>query len=72
MQRLENAVRYVLPVHDASAVVRLAVAEQDCCPFFSFDISLHGATFDLTIGTPPAGLEMLEELTGLEALSPRR
>ncbi len=57
-----GGVRIDLPIAALGDVSSLAVAEQECCPFFSFDIALRGLRFTLTITAPPEGMPMLEEL----------
>ena len=57
-----GGVRIELPIDALGTIAGLAVAEQECCPFFGFDIALQGAQFTLTITTPPAGRSMLDEL----------
>lgn len=39
-------------------------AEQDCSPFFGFELTLHGEVFTLTIRSPDDALPLLGELTG--------
>lgn len=57
-----GGVRVDLPIAALGEVSALAVAEQECCPFFSFDIALNGPRFTLTITAPPEGMPMLDEL----------
>ncbi|GAA3566138.1 hypothetical protein GCM10022197_22500 [Microlunatus spumicola] len=63
-----GGVRYRLPVTALADTAALAAAEQACCPFFRFDLSLRHDTFTLTIRTPPKGLPLLAEITGLPDL----
>lgn len=68
-QRLPGgALRYQLPVAALGEAAALAATEQACCPFFRFDLSLHHDTFTLTIRTPPEGLSLLGEITGITDL----
>lgn len=61
-RQLASGVRIELPVEALSQISALAVAEQECCPWFTFDIALRGPRFTLTITAPPAGKPMLDEL----------
>lgn len=61
-----GGLRYRLPIAALAQAAELSAAEQTCCPFFSFDISLRQDTFVLTIRTPPAGDAMLAELAGVD------
>ncbi|NDL55675.1 MerR family transcriptional regulator [Phytoactinopolyspora mesophila] len=67
LQRFTGGVRVELPMTALAAVSELAVAEQQCCPFFTFDISLHGVVFFLTITAPSEGMPMLDDLIGVPA-----
>lgn len=67
-QRLGGGVRYHLPTVDLADATALAAAEQACCPFFGFDISLHHDTFTLTVRTTPEGRSLLAEITGIADL----
>jgi MerR family transcriptional regulator, copper efflux regulator len=66
-QRFTGGVRVELPITALATVSELAVAEQQCCPFFTFDISLHGAVFFLTITAPPEAMPILDDLTSIRA-----
>ena len=65
VHRIAGGVRCQLPITLLAQVASLAAAEQQCCPFLSFDISLRGAVFTLTVRTPQEGLPLLADLTGL-------
>jgi DNA-binding transcriptional MerR regulator len=67
--RISGGVRYRLPIALLAETSTLAASEQECCPFFGFDISLRGGAFTLTIRTPVEGLSLLAELTGIDELS---
>lgn len=55
--------RLDLPVESLAEVAELARAEQECCPFFEFDLTLRGSRFTLTITAPPEGQPMLADIT---------
>lgn len=59
-----GGVRVLLPIGVLPETAALAASEQECCPFFAFDIALHRDSFMLTIRTPPEGRDMLAELIG--------
>ena len=59
---MPGGVRVELPVDALSRVAALAAAEQECCPFFTFDIALRGSQFTLSITAPPEGMSLLDEL----------
>lgn len=61
-RRVAGGARVELPVDVLSQISALAVAEQECCPFFTFDIALRGPRFTLTITAPPEGTPMLDDL----------
>ena len=63
-EEIAGGVRVSLPIGALSEAAALAASEQECCPFFAFDIALHRDSFTLTIRTPPEGRNMLVELTG--------
>jgi len=67
-QRLTGGVRYCLPIDALAEAAALAAAEQACCPFLRFDLSLHHDTFTLTIRTTAEGLSLLGEITGIADL----
>lgn len=45
-------------------LVRLVVAEHDCCPFFGFAIVLDGDGLRLEVTAPPEGEPLVTELFG--------
>jgi hypothetical protein len=48
-------------------VAALAVAEQECCPFFDFRIHLDGPVLHLEVSTGTDGAELLGDLFGTAA-----
>lgn len=60
--RSDGAVRMDLPTRLLTEVADLAVAEQQCCPFLTFEFSLHAKRFTMTVTTSPGGQVMLDEL----------
>ena len=61
-RRVAGGVRVELPVEALNQISALAIAEQECCPFFTFDIALRGPQFTLTFTAPPEGMPMLDAL----------
>jgi acyl-CoA reductase-like NAD-dependent aldehyde dehydrogenase len=65
---LANGIRLVFgPAVSTSDVVRLAVAENDCCPFFGFAVTIDGRGFALEVTAPPDGQQLLADLFGSPA-----
>ncbi len=62
--RTAHGVRIELSTDDLTAAVSLAAAEQECCPFLGFEVTLHGRAFTLAISAPTEGLPMIDELLG--------
>ena len=59
VERLPDGGRAVrLPADRAAAVAQLIVAEQQCCPFFSFRLTFAGAHIEL-VAQAPGGAETL-------------
>ena len=54
-----------------SQLAAVAAAEHDCCPFFSFAISLNAGGVSLDISAPPTARPLVDVLLGLPA-NPRR
>jgi hypothetical protein len=48
-------------------LARLAVAEQDCCRFFAFAITVDGRGVGLEVEAPPDALEIVTALFGAPA-----
>lgn len=66
VERVAGGVRCVLPIDRLAAGAGLAAAEQACCPFFGFEMTLRGDVFTLTIRSPDHALPLLEDITGLD------
>lgn len=62
--RTPHGVRIEMSTDDLTVAVSLAAAEQECCPFLGFEVTLHGRVFTLAISAPPEGLPMIDELIG--------
>lgn len=65
VERIAGGVRCALPIDRLPETSALAAAEQACCPFFGFELTLRGEVFTLTIRCPDDALALLGELTGL-------
>ncbi|WP_019632622.1 MerR family transcriptional regulator [Actinomadura atramentaria] len=59
---IDGGLRLTLPAPRAAAVAELAVAEQECCPFFDFTLRFDVPDMRLEVRTPAEGLPMLTEL----------
>lgn len=68
-EAVDGGLQYRLPIAGIESAARVAVDEQACCPFFSFELSLQGETFVLAIRTPPEGASMLAEIAGHPAVT---
>lgn len=64
LTRTAHGVRVELSTADLTTAASLAAAEQECCPFLGFEITLHGGAFTLAISAPTEGLAMIDELIG--------
>jgi len=53
------------PTADVGEIARLAVAEQDCCRFFSFAVTIDGRGVGLEVTAPDDGRAVLTELFGV-------
>ncbi|SDR85114.1 MerR family transcriptional regulator [Microlunatus soli] len=60
----EDGLRFRLPVSLLPTATELAVAEQQCCPFFGIGFDLHGSQFDLTVSAPPEAAAKLAQVFG--------
>lgn len=62
----ERGVRLMLPAEPALArrVEELVRLEADCCTFFTFSVTLHGATLVLDVSAPLQARPMIDELLG--------
>ena len=69
LDRIAGGVRCVLPIDRLAEAAGLAAAEQACCPFFGFELTLRGDSFVLTIRSPDDALPLLAELTGLDVVA---
>jgi hypothetical protein len=54
------------PDEDLGAVVDLAAAETQCCPFYSFSLTITGAERALVIDAGPEGASVVGALLGLD------
>lgn len=61
-QEIPDGRRLTLPVQHAEAVMALAAAEQQCCPFFDFRLHLDGPVLHLEIRAPAEGAGLLAEI----------
>ncbi|WP_329249038.1 hypothetical protein OG417_02445 [Actinoallomurus sp. NBC_01490] len=66
IQEADNGVRLTVPAERATDVTALAVAEQQCCPFFDFRLHLDGPVLHLEVRAPDEGAPLLAELFGPE------
>lgn len=55
------------PDTDLSELVRLAAAEQDCCRFLRFDISIDASGVALVVRAPAGAAEVVTALFGAAA-----
>lgn len=53
-----------LPAERITQVAELAVAEQQCCPFFDFRLHLDGTDVHLEVRAPAEGKPLLADLFG--------
>jgi len=60
-RRLEFGSGSGLPVVD---LVRLVVAEQECCSFFSFSVTVDGRGIGLEVDAPAEARELVTQLLG--------
>jgi DNA-binding transcriptional MerR regulator len=66
--QLDEGVRIVLDESvPLSEVARLAVAEQDCCRFFGFSITVDGRGIALEVTAPADGIDMVTTVFGAAA-----
>lgn len=64
-RRLDDGLRLELgPGADVGELARLAVAEQDCCRFFAFDLVVDGRGAALEVHVPPEAEPVLAGLFG--------
>ncbi|MDQ1704861.1 MAG: hypothetical protein QOF18_1227 [Frankiaceae bacterium] len=48
----------------AAEVARLAVLEQQCCPFFAFTVTVTAGTLTLDVDAPPDARPIVRDLFG--------
>ncbi|MFE9867997.1 MerR family transcriptional regulator [Streptomyces sp. NPDC005506] len=61
-ETIDDGLRLTLPIDRAGAFTELAVAEQQCCPFYDFRIHLDGASMHVEVRAPQDGAVILAEL----------
>ncbi|MGH3096220.1 MAG: MerR family transcriptional regulator [Streptosporangiales bacterium] len=61
-QEIPGGVVLMLPAERAATVAGLAVAEQQCCPFFAFRINLDGPVLHLEVRAPADAAGLLIDL----------
>jgi hypothetical protein len=63
---LDDGLRITFPADPelAGELARLAVAEQECCPFFDVTLQVKPGAFVLSVRAPEAGADLLAELFG--------
>jgi hypothetical protein len=55
---------------DESALRDLLGREQECCPFFTFDVRISGDVVLVSVGVPPDGAAVLDDFARLTASAP--
>lgn len=55
-----------LPSAQAAVLAELVVAEQECCPFFTFHLAFAGPTLRLTADAPVEARPLVDALFGLD------
>lgn len=61
-EAIDDGLRLTLPIERAATLTALAVAEQQCCPFYDFRIQLDGPSMHLEVRSPEQGATILAEL----------
>ncbi|WP_040589754.1 heavy metal-responsive transcriptional regulator [Sciscionella marina] len=61
---ISGGLHMTLPAERILQVAELAVAEQQCCPFFDFRLHLDGTDLHLDVRAPAEGADLLAELFG--------
>lgn len=65
---LDNGVRLVFPAGvSLAALVDLAAAEQACCGFFRFAVTLDSRGAALEVGAPPEAIDLVHSIFGQPA-----
>ena len=59
---IDGGVRLTLPVRRAGGLAELAVAEQECCPFFDFRLHVDGPHVHLEVRAPGEGVALARTL----------
>jgi DNA-binding transcriptional MerR regulator len=57
-----GGLRLTVPASRAAGIAGLAVAEQECCPFFDFRLHLDGGALHLEIRAPDAASGLVDDL----------
>jgi len=66
--RIENGVRLEFGTHTAiGELAELAAAEQDCCIFFRFDLTIDTRGIGLEVTAPPDASDLVDSLFGAAA-----
>ena len=67
-ESIDGGVRAVFgPTTPLNELVRLAVAEQDCCPFFDFAITIDDRGVALEVRAPATAQPIVQSLFGTPA-----
>lgn len=61
---IADGLRMTLPAERIARIAELAVAEQQCCPFFDFRLHLDGPDLHLEVRAPAEAADLLAELFG--------
>lgn len=61
-EKIPGGIVLTVPAERAATVADLAVAEQQCCPFFDFRVHLNGSVLHLEVRAPADAAELLAEL----------
>lgn len=59
---ISDGLRLTVPAGQATAIAELAVAEQQCCPFFDFRLHLDGPVLHLEVRVPADAADLLAAL----------
>lgn len=65
----DGGMRIRLPIASASQLAQLVVAEQHCCPFFTFRLTLAGDHVELEARAPDGAESLLADLFGEQVCS---
>lgn len=72
VEHIDDGVRLALPAEHAAEFAALAVAEQQCCPFYDFRIHLDGPLMRVDVRSPKEGSTILAELFDPASIADRR